>query len=74
MRDAVRGVMTSYPSQTPKSARRLARMAGAPMLRLLILLGFGLALGACTKCDVPTWPRSSAGLMPAVCHDGPPAQ
>jgi len=40
------------------------------MLDLCILLGFGLMLGACTKCDVPTW-RSDAGSTPAACHDAP---
>jgi hypothetical protein len=46
---------------------------GRPMaLRLLIILGFGLMLGACSKCDVPTWmPNPSA---PHACHDGPSPQ
>jgi hypothetical protein len=41
-------------------------------LRLLVLLGFGLMLGACSKCDFPTpWEHSSAGSTPAACHDSP---
>jgi hypothetical protein len=47
-------------------------LATRRMLRLLIALGFALALGACSKCDVPNWlPNPSA---PHACHDGPPAQ
>jgi hypothetical protein len=42
------------------------------MMRLLVVLGFGFALGACSKCDVPTWmPNPSA---PHTCHDGPSPQ
>jgi recombinational DNA repair protein (RecF pathway) len=43
-------------------------------MRLLALLGFALTLGACTKCDVPTWQRSSSGDAPAACHDSPAPQ
>ena len=42
--------------------------------RLAAVLGIGLLLGACSKCDVPTWQRSSLDGAPAACHDGPPAQ
>jgi len=44
------------------------------MLRLLALLGFALMLGACTKCDVPAWQRSSTGDAPVACHDSPAPQ
>jgi hypothetical protein len=47
---------------------------GGGMLRLLALLGFALMLGACTKCDVPTWQRSSSGDAPVACHDSPAPQ
>ena len=47
---------------------------GGAMLRLLALLGFALMLGACTKCDVPTWQRSSTGDAPVACHDSPAPQ
>jgi hypothetical protein len=47
---------------------------GGAMLRLLALLGFGLMLGACTKCDVPTWQHSSTGDAPVACHDSPAPQ
>jgi len=44
------------------------------MLRLLAFLGFTLMLGACTKCDVPSWQHSSTGDAPAACHDSPAPQ
>jgi len=44
------------------------------MLRLLALVGFALMLGACTKCDVPTWQHSSSGDAPVACHDSPTPQ
>jgi hypothetical protein len=48
------------------------RPAAQRMMRLLVALGFALALGACSKCDVPDWlPKPAA---PHACHDGPPAQ
>lgn len=49
--------------------------AGAPLIRLAALLAFGLMLGACSKCDVPTpWEHSSAGTTPAACHTEPAPQ
>jgi hypothetical protein len=49
--------------------------AGAPVARLAALLAFGLMLGACSKCDVPTpWEHSSAGNTPAACHTEPAPQ
>jgi hypothetical protein len=49
--------------------------AGAPLGRLAALLAFGLLLGACSKCDVPTpWEHSSAGNTPAACHNEPAPQ
>jgi hypothetical protein len=54
---------------------RIAQRAGLPLLRLVALLAFGLMLGACTKCDVPTpWEHSSAGTTPAACHNEPAQQ
>jgi hypothetical protein len=35
---------------------------------LCILTALGLALGACTKCDVPIW------SAPRACHDAPAQQ
>jgi hypothetical protein len=48
-------------------------MAAATGLRLLLLLGFALALGACSRCDFPDLGRWGP-LSPHVCHDGPPPQ
>jgi hypothetical protein len=38
---------------------------------ICFVLAAGLALGACSKCDVPTWQPNKA---PQSCHDGPAAQ
>jgi hypothetical protein len=53
--------------------RGLSHCGGAT-LRLVALLGFGLMLGACTKCDVPAWQHSSTGDAPVACHDSPAPQ
>jgi hypothetical protein len=37
---------------------------------LLAIAGFALALGACSKCDIPTW-GSPSPPPPQSCHDGP---
>jgi hypothetical protein len=50
----------------------IRHLAAEHTLRLVIALGLGLALGACSKCDVPTWmPNAPA---PHSCHDGPSPQ
>jgi hypothetical protein len=36
------------------------------------VLGFGLALGACSKCDVPNWLSGQPG--PHACHGAPSPQ
>jgi len=52
-------------------AAALARNRMARPLPILIAV-VGLALGACSKCDVPNLiPNKSA---PQSCHDGPPAE
>jgi hypothetical protein len=43
------------------------------VFRLLVAVGFGLMLGACSKCDMPTW-HSSTGTAPVACHEGPSPQ
>jgi hypothetical protein len=42
------------------------------MTRLLIVLGLAVALGACSKCDVPNLLPNKPG--PQSCHDGPSPQ
>ena len=54
-------------TRTRSDMLRIAPGVGA---RLVLLLGlFALALGACSKCDVPNLLPHQAG--PQTCHDGP---
>src|SRR5580693_5070098 len=69
---AVRGIMADDVRTMSWTASR--GHCGGAMLRLLALLGFALMLGACTKCDVPTWQHSSTGDAPVACHDSPAPQ
>jgi hypothetical protein len=39
-----------------------------------LILGCGLALGACSKCDVPTWQPGQSGQTPHSCHATPSPQ
>jgi hypothetical protein len=40
------------------------------VMTLMAALALGLALSACTKCDIPTWhPNSAPGQQ--SCHEGP---
>jgi hypothetical protein len=50
----------------------LPNIGSAVALRLVVILSFGLALGACSKCDVPTWMANPSA--PHACHDGPSPQ
>jgi hypothetical protein len=58
------------PINMPGAAMRRARFAGGHALRFFVLLGFGVMLGACTKCDVPDWFNTA----PHVCHSAAPPQ
>lgn len=49
------------PHETPRGA---ARAAAA----VIVIVGLGLALGACSKCDVPNL------TAPRACHEGPAPQ
>jgi len=51
---------------------RMARVAGNRLLRLAVTLGLAMALGACSKCDVPTWQPNRPG-PPLSCHGDAPA-
>jgi len=64
--DAKRGIM-------PRFVPGITRSAGKPIIRLVALLGFGLMLGACSKCDVPDWFHTSRA-PPQTCHGGAPTQ
>jgi hypothetical protein len=45
-------------------------IARARSVALLAIAVLALALGACSKCDVPAW-GSPSPLPPQSCHDGP---
>jgi hypothetical protein len=51
--------------------RSFARLAGDRLVRLALVAAFGLALAACSKCDVPVW-RHDTVPNPQSCHDDPP--
>jgi hypothetical protein len=55
------------------AASSAAPAVAATGSRLLLLLGFALALGACSKCDIPDLGRWGPPA-PHVCHDDPPPQ
>jgi hypothetical protein len=45
--------------------------------RLLLVIAAALALGACSKCDVPDipgWWHGNNAPAPASCHSDPPVQ
>jgi len=49
-----------------RNASAIAQARGG--LRLVLLLACALALGACSKCDIPDLGHWGG---PHVCHDGP---
>jgi hypothetical protein len=53
------------PAAPVIATRRAVRSLAA----LTVIAGLGLALGACSKCDVPVWQPRPSG--PQSCHDGP---
>jgi hypothetical protein len=56
-------------------SRSFPPIASAAWLgRLLLPLGFALALGACSKCDVPDLGHWGSPPPPHACHDGPEQQ
>jgi len=60
--------------QMTKCAWRIAPRAAARLAAVLAcIIGLGLALGACSKCDVPTWMPNNQNA-PHTCHDGPSPQ
>jgi hypothetical protein len=58
----------SLPSSLPS-------IAGCTwVVRPLIILCFAIALGACSKCDVPDLGHWGSPPPSHACHDGPPQQ
>lgn len=55
------------------SVLRAAPVLASTGLRLLLLLGCAVVLGACSKCDAPDFGRWGPP-SPHVCHDDPPPQ
>jgi hypothetical protein len=75
---AVRAYM-GYGGRVPHRGVRLGLLqtmqtimstARARSLALLAVAGLALALGACSKCDIPAW-GSPSPPPPQSCHDGP---
>lgn len=67
---AARGVMQkSVPKVMPILLPMRRRRSGA--VRLVVLLGFGLALGACSKCDVPDFTHWGSSA-PHTCDSDAP--
>ena len=60
------------PRITSATVSLTARMAGGRIVAILVLVGSGLVLGACSKCDVPDWFHTNRA--PRVCHGDTPAQ
>jgi hypothetical protein len=56
------------PRTLPTAARIRRRV------RVLILFGFALALGACSKCDVPDFTHLGSPTAPHACDSGAPSQ
>jgi len=66
--------LRSVPNRPHKIAALIADRTVGRALGLLAVLGIGLMLGACSKCDVPVWQHSSTGSTLDACHDGPAPQ
>jgi hypothetical protein len=45
---------------------RIAHSVVRPVFTLAAIAALGLALGACSKCDVPTWQPQQQ--VPGSCH------
>jgi hypothetical protein len=58
-------VLPARDGTLERSGRRLPR----PIATVGFVLGLGLLLGACTKCDV--WKWQAAGQTPHSCNDTP---
>jgi hypothetical protein len=75
MGNAAGGIMPGIKPHTMPGDAGIARNRIVRFLGVLgFLLGFGLALGACTKCDLPPWQPNKSGQGPLSCHDTPSTQ
>jgi hypothetical protein len=54
--------------------RSLPPMTGAAWVMRLLAILYGIALGACSKCDAPDFGHWGSPPPPHACHDGPPQQ
>jgi hypothetical protein len=68
MRGLVRELPRSMQRMQSLSRRLMATRALRAIAAICVLATLSLALGACTKCDVPLW------SAPRACHDGPAQQ
>jgi len=50
----------------------LAHLGGVWLARMTVLIGCGLALGACSKCDVPDFTHWGSPSPPHSCSDAAP--
>jgi hypothetical protein len=66
------GPMSKVVSQN-KQAGEGARSRPSPALIICAAI-VSLALGACSKCDVPDWFAKPAGQSPQGCHGTPAPQ
>jgi hypothetical protein len=70
----------SMPSSQKALPRRSLSRSFQPITsvawlgQLLLPLGFALALGACSKCDVPDLGHWGSPPPPRACHDSPEQQ
>jgi hypothetical protein len=53
---------------------KIGHIAGDRVLRLLLVVAFGLTLAACDKCSVPTWQWNRPPGPPTSCHDDAPVK
>jgi len=64
--------MVSVPSD--KAVGGAPERGARAVAVIAAILGLGLSLGACSKCDVPDWLHKNFPQGPQSCHDTPPPQ
>jgi len=63
-----RGVRGWTVAIIEKITAKTARFTCDRLLRLLVVIGFGLTLAACDKCIMPVW-RHDTPAAPQSCQD-----